>query len=410
MRPARQILEDWGRLTATLAVAVVLLMGPATAVVSPSEAFVAATGPQGPGYYADAIEQARVVVLQEMAKQRIPGMSAAVAVNGEIIWSEGFGYADLENRVPAWPTTLYRIGSVSKPLTAAAVARLYEQGHLELDAPVQRYVPSFPDKRYALSTRQVAGHLAGIRAYREDEFIAAGQRHYDDVVDALVIFQNDPLLFPPGKQYSYTSFGWNLISAVVRGAADKDFLTVMQEEVFDPLEMRHTYADDPRRIVPHRTRFYTLLDDQVINAPFVDNSYKWAGGGFISSVEDLVRFGSAHLQEGYLRPETLELLFTSQHTNAGEETGYGIGWSLGLLGELTPDEVKPDHRSFNQLRDYRYMGHGGGAVGGRAHLLLVPDAKLVVAILINFEQLESGQTAAAIAVPFIQAQQGAENP
>ncbi len=327
-------------------------------------------------------------MLEQMAKLGIPGMSAAVAIDGEIVWAEGLGYADLENRVPAWPTTLYRIGSISKPLTAAAVALLVEQRRLDLDAPIQRYVPSFPDKGHPITTRQLAGHLAGIRHYQRRESIDAGQRHYDDVVDALEIFQDDPLVAPPGDRYSYSTFGFNLISAVVQGASGQDFVEFMQEHVFDPLGMRHTHADAPSRVIPRRTRFYSPSENGAVNSPFVDNSYKWAGGGFLSTVEDLVQFGSAHLAAGFLRASTLDLLFTSQETSSGEDTGYGIGWQIAVT-------------DFGEGRNYRTLFHGGSSVGGRAILMLVPDADLVMAALVNFDRFEAGATASAIAAPFM---------
>jgi CubicO group peptidase (beta-lactamase class C family) len=318
-----------------------------------------------PFRYDEAIRQSRDLITTFCQEQNVPGVSVAVAVEGEIVWSEGFGYADLENRVPVWPSTKFRIGSISKPLTAAAVAQLYEQGRLDLDAPVQRYVPSYPENGYIITTRQLAGHLAGIRHYRGAEFLST--KHYNSVLEGLTIFQNDSLLFPPGTKYSYSSYGWNLISAVVEGASGQDFLSYMRDNVFQPLGMRNTVADHVDSLIWHRTRFYTHDGNgRILNAPFVDNSYKWAGGGFLSTSEDLVRFGSAHLGGEFLKPETVELLFTSQRTNSGEETGYGIGW-----------QVREDKQG------RRFVGHSGGSVGGTSILLLRPDTKIVVAVLAN---------------------------
>ena len=347
---------------------------------------------------AAAVEEARALVSAHRAALGIPGISAAVGIDGTIVWSQGFGYADLENRVPARATTLYRVGSVSKPITATAVVQLALSGALDLDAPVQRYVPSFPDKQAPITTRQLAGHIAGIRHYQGDESLSEGQRHYDDVVEALAIFQDDPLLFSPGEDYSYSSYGWNLISAVVQGAADQDFLGYMQEHVFDPLGMNHTHADDPRPIIPERARFYSFTGGRLRNAPFVNNSYKWAGGGFIASVEDLVRFGSAHLEPGFLSREALDLLFTSRRTSDGEETGYGIGWRVGTLGSLFPEA---DLRRDSELGRLRVMHHGGSSVGGRAFLLLVPERRVVVAVLVNYNRLAGSQLGAGIAAAFI---------
>lgn len=345
-----------------------------------------------------AVDQARELVRAHRAELGIPGISAAVGIGGIVVWSEGFGYADLENLVPARAATLYRVGSVSKPLTATAVVQLALDGRLDLDAPVQRYVPGFPDKGHPITTRQLAGHLAGIRHYRGNESVGEGQRHYDDVVDALAIFGEDELLFTPGERYSYSSYGWNLISAVVQGAAEQSFLSYMQDNVFTPLGMIRTYADDPRLIIRDRTRFYEISGGAVRNAPFVDNSYKWAGGGFIASVEDLVRFGSAHLEPGFLPQEGLDLLFTAQRTNAGEETGYGIGWRVGSFGELFPeDSTERD----GELAGLRVMHHGGSSVGGRAFLLLVPERQMVVALLVNYSRFGGGRVAGQLAAAFL---------
>src|SRR3989441_12200340 len=164
-----------------------------------------------PAAYAATVARERTLVCERLAT-RIPGVQVAVAVNGKLVWSEGFGDADAERKKPVTRETQFRIGSVSKPLTATAVALLYEQGKVDLDAPVQRYVPSFPDKGYPITTRQLAGHLAGIRHYRGDEFVL--NRRFGSVGEGLTIFQDDSLLFPPGTRFSYSSYGWNLISAV----------------------------------------------------------------------------------------------------------------------------------------------------------------------------------------------------
>src|SRR2546430_9580112 len=204
---------------------------------------------------------------------------------------------------------------------------LYEQGKLYRATPVQRYVPTFPEKGYPITTRQLAGHLAGIRHYRDREFFQT--RHFATVRDGLAIFQNDALLFPPGTRFSYSSYGWNLVSAVVEGASGEDFLPYISAHVFRPLGLTHTAPDRTDSVVPGRTQFYDGDSAGGYHvAPPVDNSYKRAGGGFVSTAEDLVKFGSALVAPGFLRRHTLALLFTSQRTSAGEETGYGIGWVL----------------------------------------------------------------------------------
>jgi CubicO group peptidase (beta-lactamase class C family) len=313
----------------------------------------------------DAIVQARRFILDTMKILGAPGASITVIKNGRVIWSEGFGYADVENQVRVTPETRFRIGSISKPMTSLAMGMLYEEGKLDLDAPVQRYVPSFPVKRWPITVRQVAGHLAGIRHYNGDEF--ASMRPYPTVDSGLSIFKNDTLLFEPGTQYSYSTYGWNLLSAVVEGASGQPFLRYMQTKVFGPAGMTNTIAEYPDSIIPHRAHFYTRDSaGPVINAQYVDNSYKWAGGGFLSTTGDLAHVAELLLEGKLLKPATRDLWWTSQKTSAGKETGYGIGW--GIVHE-------PSGRT--------RIGHTGGSMGGTASLMIYPEQKLIVALLVN---------------------------
>jgi len=320
-----------------------------------------------------------------MEQEQIPGLTAAVLVDGHVVWAEGFGYADLERRAPVTPLTKMRIGSVSKPLTSVALGVLVEENRLDLDAPVQRYVPSFPEKRYEVTTRQAAGHVAGIRHYEGDEFYS--RTHYDSVEEGLEIFERDSLLFEPGTQYEYSSYGWNLVSAVIEDAADTPFLQYMRRNVIEPMNLRHTIAGHTDSLIARRTRFYTRTDEgTLLNAPYVDNSYKWAGGGYLSTASDLVRFGDAMLRREVLDPETVELLFTPLETTDGESTGYGLGWEVG-----TDDEGR------------RTVGHSGGSVGGSTQFVLYPDQHVAVALISNLGGVDYDGVEERIADAFIDA-------
>ena len=274
---------------------------------------------------------------------------------------------------------------------AAAVGLLYQEGRLDLDAPVQRHVPSFPVKaKGTVTARLLAGHLAGVRHYRGLEFESS--KHYDDVVDALSIFENDTLLSVPGTRYSYSTYGWNLVSAVIQGASGEKFLTYMRTHVLDPLGMRQTVAEYEDSIIVGRGRQYERgRDGRLFNAPYVDNSNKWAGGGYLSTASDLVRYGSSYLQGTLLRPETVALMWTSQRTTSGEETGYGIGWFTGTVD------------------GHREVWHTGGAVGGSTILLIRPDHRVVVTVLTNLENGRPTRPARDIAGLFVAARRQTGN-
>lgn len=311
-----------------------------------------------------ALSDARARVRENIAP-KAPGVAVALSHDGKLIWSEGFGYADLEAKIPVTPKTLFRIGSISKPLTAAGLMLLVEQGRIDLDADIHQYVPDYPDKGERITTRELAGHLAGIRHYRGNEVYL--NRQFASVRDGLVIFQNDPLLFPPGTKFSYSSYGWNLISRIMEIGANQDFLAYMQASVFKPLELQNTVPDYADRELPVRTRFYEAKPGGgFAPAPPVNNSYKWAGGGFLSTPEDLVHFASALLRPGFLQRESLAALFTSQKTADGKLTGYGIGWYV--------------HRD---PRGHRLVMHSGGSIGGTSVLILDLNTRTALAMAAN---------------------------
>lgn len=317
--------------------------------------------------YAKAIAESRAEILDTMAKLRVPGAQIAIIKDGELIWSEGFGMADVEQQVPVTPITRLRIASISKSVTSVALGLLVQEGKVDLDQPIQRYVPYFPAKRWPVTVRQVAGHIAGIRHYQGDEF--GSMKAYPTVREGISIFADDTLLFEPGTRYQYSSYGWNLISAVIEGASGEPFLEFMKRRVFGPMGMTRTIPEYPDSIILWRARAYVHADSlaPAQNAPYVDNSYKWAGGGFLSTAEDLVRMGRNLLDaRGGLRRETIDLLWTSQKLKNGEPTNYGIGW--GLIVDSAGG---------------RWVGHTGGAMGGTSYLLICPERKLVAAIIIN---------------------------
>jgi serine beta-lactamase-like protein LACTB len=327
---------------------------------------VPAPDPDSAAVYAAAASRARALVEAHRRHLDVPGMQVAVAIDGAVVWSEGFGYADLEQRTPVTPLTRFRIGSVSKTLTAAGLGVLLDRGAIDLDAPVQRYVPAFPQKPWPLTVRHLAAQQSGIRHYTSNADVDRTE-HYASVADALAIFAADSLRFEPGTRYGYSSYAYVLLSAAMESAAGEPFIPFMRRSVFEPLGMRSTGPDEVDSIIPHRSRFYVPRQGGGRrNAFYVDNSYKWAAGGLLSTAEDLVRFGSAHLQPGFLSAETLALLWTPQRTRDGAETEVGISWE---------PRTTPGGR--------QAMTFSGDLPSGRAVLAVYPRERLVIAVLAN---------------------------
>jgi CubicO group peptidase (beta-lactamase class C family) len=298
-------------------------------------------------------------------KQDLPGISVCVGNKEKILWAEAFGYADLENKANMSIYSKCRIGSVSKLLTSLAVGRLYQEGKLELDAPVQQYVPDFPLKKYPITSRQLAAHLSGIRHYRKTDPLNI-PREYKNIKEGLSIFKDDTLLFKPGTKSEYSTYGYSLLSAVIEGAAHMSFLSYMQDSIFCPFGMTHTAADINDSIIAHRVRFYEHDGKKLVNSALVNNSYKWAGGGFLSTPYDLVNMVRGLLNHKVLNEKTLELLFTPQSLENGTSTNVGIAWRINKTksGET-------------------YIHHGGAIQGGRTFVLFYPESGYIFAVTAN---------------------------
>lgn len=314
-------------------------------------------------------------------QEKFPGMSIMVWKDGEYIFEKGYGFANVESQIPVNPRkTLFRIGSVSKPVTAALLGKLYEEGKLDLDANIRTYIPYFPEKRRSISTRQLAGHLGGIRHYRGMENF--NNQYYSTVKEGLDIFMKDSLIHEPGSKFSYSSYGWNLLSAVLESASGgQDFLSLMEDYVFTPLQLKTMQAEIMTKKIDNKVSYYRKENngDNVLAAD-VDNSYKWAGGGFIASAEDVVQFAVAHLQAGYLSDDTLKELFKSQQTTDGSNTNYGLGWRSG-------EDKKGRH----------WIGHSGGSVGGTTMMLVYPEEKIIVVTLVNLTRAKTDDLAFRLA-------------
>jgi serine beta-lactamase-like protein LACTB, mitochondrial len=324
-------------------------------------------------------------VAKFMASRHVPGLAVAVVEGGEYRWGSGFGFADLEGNVPASEHSLFRLASISKTLTAVGAMQLWERGRLDLDAAVQKYCPAFPSKPWPVTTRQVLGHLAGIRHYRtesEEDAEYGNTRHFDNPIAAgLDFFKDDPLLTPPGVHYHYSTQGYTLVGCVMEGAAGTPYADYMRRNVFIPAGMEQTRADDRFAIIPYRSRFYRQSTAGAIeNADFLDSSYKLPGGGWLSSAQDMARFEVAILQDKLLRQPTLEVMWTQLNPADGAkpEDIYGLGWELHTVHGIPA------------------VGHTGSQQGTSTAFLIAPAQRAGVVVLSNLEDAKTKDLATQI--------------
>lgn len=257
------------------------------------------------------------------------GISVAVATAEGTIWSEAHGYADVAEGSPTTPQTRFRIYSIAKPMTAVAAARLMERGQLDPNSPVQAYVPAFPEKAGTITPMHLATHTSGIRHYA-DETESQSQRHCDSVEDAVAIFSSDPLLHAPGAQETYSSWGYVLLSAVVQDVAGQNFTEALDEVVFKPVGMTNTGLDDPSQPMANRASFFREADNGTIEAAAdVDNTCKWGAGGFVSTAEDVARFGVAMVNGSLISDQSLALFLRGNSVYSAQ--GIGVGGTAFLI-------------------------------------------------------------------------------
>jgi serine beta-lactamase-like protein LACTB len=344
-----------------------------------------------------AVERGRHVVRAGLAGQNLPGLSVAVGIGGDIVWAEGFGWADLEYQVPVAPDTRFRIGTASTVLTSAGVGLLLEKGRLNLDDEIQTYVPEFPRKQWPVTLRHLMGHLAGVRNDGGDEGPLLSRR-CERPVEGLPHFAQRPLLFEPGTRYRYSSYGWILVSAAVEAAADEPFLAFMRKQIFEPLGMDGTRADSATDPIPHRATSYfpRFAADPGYGLHLmrpIDYSCYAGSSAFLSTPSDLVRFGMAMNSGKLLRPATVRLLQTSQRLTSGEETGYGLGWDLETVA-LGDEQT-------------RVVGHDGETLGGMvASLITSGERGIVVAVTSNISYADTFSLAGSIAQAFAEGDRG----
>ncbi len=325
------------------------------------------------GYSADytrAIEHARTIVRKYVRATGAPALQIAVEVDGKIVWSEAFGEADIANHTRATTRSQFRIASISKLLTGTLTAGLADSGVLDLDRPIGDYVPNLPAAWHDITADMLVHHTSGIAHYSSEKD-ALDTTFYPTTRDAIRRFENRPLAHPPGVSETYSSYAYTVLALAIEQATGESFLKVMRQELLRPLGMTHTEPDLQKAPPPERTRFYDLTDgDSIAVAPYIDLSGRWAGSGFLSTAEDLVRFGMAHTDSGQLPQSVRALVGQREKLPGGTMTKEAFGWG-------------PRHDW-----DGRPMLWGDGSTqGSRCGLLVYPRDNLAIAILTNLDGL-----------------------
>ncbi len=309
-----------------------------------------------------------------------PGIAYAIGRHGDVVHAGGLGWADVESREPVEAGTRFRLYSVIKPVTAASALVLAERGALALDRPVSTWLDGLHGPIASATPRMLIGHLAGIRDYRDGEWMEVSRKHCRSAADALEFFASDPLASPPGERYAYTTFGYVLLSAAIESATRRPLDAVLRETVLEPSGATGIEAEEASPAKAHATPYEAAHFGRVRPARAVDNSCRAGAGGYVGSAPDLVRFALGFAGGSFLGAEERDLALSSMRTSAGDTTGYGFGWGVE-----------------RDAAGRRMAIHSGSGIGGRSAIVLLPDEGIAVAILGNLEGESLVDEARAIA-------------
>jgi len=334
-----------------------------------------------PGQSSDSSIAARIDPLVEEAMRAgsVPGISVGIMQGGEVVLAKGYGFAELENQVPATEHTVYRIGSVTKQFTAAAIMLLVEEGKLRLDADITEFFPDYPTGGRAITVQRLLNHTSGIKGYTEmREFgeVARDDLTHEELID---LFSAAPFEFEPGERYQYNNSAFYLLGVIIEQITEQSYADFLQQQFFDPLGMQDSHYLDNDPIIPRRAEGYEVREGEIINDSFLSMELPYAAGSLGSSVSDLLTWQGALIGGEAVSNASFTTMTSPAQLNDGATYPYGAG--LGM----------------SSMDRHRKIQHGGGINGFRSQLSYYPDDDLTVAVLTNSGSANPGVLESRIA-------------
>jgi len=294
-----------------------------------------------------------------------PGAAVRVTKDGEVLLHKGYGLADLEQGIPIQPDMVFRIGSVTKQFTAAAILLLEEEGKLSVEDDLRKHLPDYPTSGRTITIAQLLAHTSGIRSYTDMPDFGKRMREDMSVEEIIALFRDEPLGFEPGEKYAYNNSAYVLLGAIIEKASGKTYETYLREKIFEPLGMSQTYYGSSSRIIPKRAQGYDGVNAEFENAEYLSMTLPYAAGSLLSTVDDLAKWDRALYGTGLLSQASLDKWWKPFSLANGESTYYGFGWSI------------------SSYEGHPVVGHGGGINGFTCYLLRMPEDRVFVTVLTN---------------------------
>ena len=304
-------------------------------------------------------------LVQESYKPNEPGAAIIVVRDGEVIFCKGQGMANLELDVSMEPDMVFRLGSITKQFTAVAILMLAEQGKLDLDDSISKFLPDYPTHDYLITVKHLLTHTSGIKSYTSMPEWPSLWRKDFTVQELIDFFKYQPMESAPGKRWAYNNSGYILLGAIIEKASGQTYEQFIQQNIFEPIGMKQSYYDNPIQIIRQRVAGYDKNSEGFANAPYLSMTQPYAAGALASTVDDLTLWDSALYTERLLKQETLKQAHISYQLADGSSTAYGYGWGI------------------SEYAGHRLIEHGGGIHGFRTRAIRMPDDRVFVAVLSN---------------------------
>ena len=316
---------------------------------------------------------------QKTYKPTEPGAAVIVVSKGKVIFRKSYGMANLELGVPIEPDMVFRLGSLTKQFTAVAILMLAEQGKLTLDDPITKFLINYPTHDHLITIEDLLTHSSGIRSYTDmPEWLPLWRKDFK-LQELIDLFKYQPMQFAPGKRWAYNNSGYILLGAIIENLSGQTYEQFIQQNIFDRLGMRHSYYDNPLRIIPQRVSGYDKGPEVYTNADYLSMTQPYAAGALASTVDDLAIWDMALYTEQLLKQELLQRAFIAYRLLGGSSAFYGYGWAI------------------SEYEGCQLIEHGGGIHGFRTYAIRVPDERVFVAVLSNNGGVDPGLLAFQIA-------------
>ncbi|MBX3113707.1 MAG: beta-lactamase family protein [Fimbriimonadaceae bacterium] len=296
------------------------------------------------------------LVQKFMTEHQVVGLSLSVTRDGKTIFSRGFGYKDLENKLSVDRNTRFRLASISKSVAATGLMQMVDAGKVDLDKDVRTYIPEWPDKGKLINLRMILGHRSGIRHYQSGKFGISYKEMSSG--ESIAMFKDDPLLFDPDTKYSYSTHAYTLVAAAIEKASGLTYPEYVSQRISQKIGAPSLQCETPTTSWPKdRSKHYAVLNGKLIADSKTENiSWKYGGGGLESTADDLGKFGQAVMDAKLVSAKSRDAMWTDP-----EKDGYGLGWVV----------------------EKNRFSHSGSQQGARSYLIVQPQKKLVLVVLTN---------------------------